>query len=307
VTIVKTKLMKNKKTLRWMFSGVICALILLFSSFKHKGDFLKLPKSLKENYAYVPGGKLILDEDPIEITAFYMSKYEVSNKEYNAFLDYLKESGAKEAYTLAQIDSGAWAREEEPFFNEPFKKHYHQHPAYANYPVVNITKEAAALYCEWLSKQVNGELENEAYRVTLRLPTKEEWLKAAMGKNRISTYSWGSPYLRNEKGQFMCNFKSLGSESIYYDEESKSYKVKRGLAILGKDNAMITAPVNAYSPSELGIYNLNGNVAEMTSNGLACGGSWNSAGYDVRNQSAVPFEEASPTVGFRPVIIIEKK
>jgi hypothetical protein len=49
---------------------------------------------------------------------------------------------------------------------------------------------------------------------------------------------------------------------------------------------------------------MNGNVAELVSDvDKAMGGSWNSAGYDVRNESFVSFQQPSSTVGFRPVII----
>jgi formylglycine-generating enzyme required for sulfatase activity len=73
------------------------------------------------------------------------------------------------------------------------------------------------------------------------------------------------------------------------------------------DNADVTAPVNSYAPNALGIYNLNGNVAEMTSEALACGGSWSSPGYDVRNESTVSLEGATPTIGFRPVLTFSPK
>jgi len=39
----------------------------------------------------------------------------------------------------------------------------------------------------------------------------------------------------------------------------------------------------------------------------AAGGSWHSTGYDIRNESMMPFDEASPEVGFRPIATLTKK
>jgi formylglycine-generating enzyme required for sulfatase activity len=67
-------------------------------------------------------------------------------------------------------------------------------------------------------------------------------------------------------------------------------------------SADLTAPAESYSPNGYGLYNMNGNVAEMISDGdFAVGGSWNSPGYDIRNQSIKKFKGAHPTVGFRIV------
>ena len=51
-----------------------------------------------------------------------------------------------------------------------------------------------------------------------------------------------------------------------------------------------------------------GNVAEMTSiKGLAIGGSYINAGYDVRIESTCEYNQPSPAIGFRPVITLIAK
>lgn len=192
---------------------------------------------------------------------------------------------------------------------EPMAQLYHHHPAYLGYPVVNITKEAALLYCEWLTTKLNTHLTEENFKVEVSLPTRNEWLRAANGDHRYPMYSWGGPYLRNDKGCFLSNFNSIGDESIHYNTESGEYEIKpmagRGNTYL-KDNAFFTAHVSSYFPNDYGIYNLNGNVAEMVQEGVACGGSWKSSGYDIRNASTTPINHVSTTIGFRPIFRIVK-
>ena len=69
----------------------------------------------------------------------------------------------------------------------------------------------------------------------------------------------------------------------------------------------MTAPVRLFTPSAYGLYHMNGNVAELTTEGLACGGSWNSTGYDVRIESMIEVDGPSPFVGFRPLLIIKER
>jgi formylglycine-generating enzyme required for sulfatase activity len=67
----------------------------------------------------------------------------------------------------------------------------------------------------------------------------------------------------------------------------------------------LTAPVRSYWPNDYGIYNMNGNVAEMVADkDIVAGGSWNDTGYDVRNKSEKPYKGAARTIGFRVVATV---
>ncbi|HKK40265.1 MAG TPA: hypothetical protein VJ949_12660, partial [Cryomorphaceae bacterium] len=74
------------------------------------------------------------------------------------------------------------------------------------------------------------------------------------------------------------------------------------------DLADVTAPVDGYAAHGFGLRQMNGNVAEILADSdQAAGGSWRSPGYDIRNESLMAFEGASPEVGFRPIAILTKK
>lgn len=198
----------------------------------------------------------------------------------------------------------------------PFANYYHSHPAYNHYPVVNISHEAAVLYCEWLtefnqSKGLFAEL--EGYKVTYRLPTHEEWLIAAKGEAHHAPYAWGNARLRDKKGNFMANFQIVPQEKMSFDPETGTYalqSVRDTSQVWDPEfhgSADVTAPVLSYAPNDLGLYNMNGNVAEMLSEpSLAAGGSWRHTGFDIRNESLMTYEGPSPFVGFRTVAVVEK-
>lgn len=291
-----------------IFSLSVVFLFFASNAKSQNKSIFKLSKSISKQYAFIPMGSFKLDSTTVSCQAFYISKYEISNLQYREFLADLKRNNKIENLKTALIDSTKW-RDDLMYF-EPYVNLYHTHPAYNNYPVVNISQKAAELYCTWLSEKLNKE--NPEYNFTVRLPQRIEWLHAASSGFNLSEYSWGGPYLRNAKGILQCNFKNYGAEHIHYDRENGIYTISKKPFNSSEintisDNAFCTAPVNSYFPSSYGLYNMNGNVSEMTQEGLACGGDWNCTGYDVRNESFYDFTESSPFVGFRPVISAVKK
>jgi formylglycine-generating enzyme required for sulfatase activity len=216
----------------------------------------------------------------------------------------LKKKGELEKLQIANIDSMLW-NTSFGWENNGFKDYYHNHPAYNDYPVVNITKEAAELYCEWLTEKYRvasgGELS-----LKFRIPTRAEWMRAARGNDHSNVYSWEGPYLRNDKGTVMANHLQIGTQNLTRNAESGEIelveKSQRIYPTILQSQADVTAPARSYWPNQFGFYNMNGNVAEMISDGdQAVGGDWHSPGFDIRNESVKEFKEAHPTVGFRVV------
>lgn len=290
------------KTLFYTLVIFLCASSIISTTLPNSKTIKLTQKALNEKYAFVPSSKNDTATKHLSIQSFIIGKYEVSNGDYQLFLLDLKTRGELEKLAVATIDSSRWSTKNN--FNTKYQDYYHSHPAYADYPVVNVSKEGAMLYCEWLSEKINQNL-GQSSKLVFRLPTKAEWIKAAKGKLEISEYAWGGPYLRNSEGQIMCNFLNLGSEAIARNLEGELYIETRSQGNYVDYHADVTAPVKSYWPNGFGLYNMNGNVAEMIDDEeVVVGGSWADPGFDVRNESEKAYVGASRTVGFRVVATV---
>lgn len=220
----------------------------------------------------------------------YIDKYEATNADYNAFLQNLKLSGNMAKYNEYRCDSAKWTQGKlANQFNEPMKDMYHWNPAYGNYPVVNVSYEAAKAYCEWLTKQYNLQRKRTYTQVVFRLPTPEEWRLAAGSGNAKATNPFSGPNVRDSRGCYLANIQP---------EPGKFFE----------DGGFFTVSVKSYEPNKYGMYNTLGNVAEMTSvKGQALGGSWYNLYEECNFGKTQKYTEANPEIGFRIVMeIIEQ-
>ncbi|MCE3294939.1 MAG: hypothetical protein K0R65_653 [Crocinitomicaceae bacterium] len=239
-----------------------------------------VPKKLKKDFAFVPSGLVVRNGDTLSVQAFYMSKGEVTNKEYRLFLADLKKNNKMEDYKAAYPDTLAWKK-----LNPAFLDYYFTHPAYEDYPVVNISHEAAQMYCTWFTEKMNSD-PRAKYVYRFRLPVREEFIRACRGEDHSRKYAWKYDGIQDEKGNVLCNH--------LRDEPNVAGSLS--------DNADITAPSRSYRPNDFGIYNLNGNVAEMTNvKDVATGGSWKDKAENVRNESTSVYSRPQPNIGFRMV------
>lgn len=253
-------------------------------------QLVKVPKTLKKNFSVIPTGLAVTSGDTVSVQSFFISKWEVTNSEYRTFLADLKASNKLNEYKMALPDTSQWIMKGATM--NAFKDYYFSHPAYDNYPVVNITYENAVKYCEWFTEKCNANPRN-AQKLKFRLPLREEFLRACRGDKHNNLYSWDGSNLRNSKGLILCNHTRVDSTA--------------GVAGNLYDNADITAPSKSYWPNDFNIYNLNGNVAEMLhEKGNAIGGSWGNRAEDVTNESISKYEGPSPMVGFRMVATVVK-
>ncbi len=237
---------------------------------------------------------------------FYMMSGEVTNLHYREFLYHLKAAGRMEEYEKARVHSEAWAAF--GFKDEAAARNYFEHPAYDEYPVVNITQEAARMYCEWLSTAI--EVKNPDFDVETRLPTEKEWMYAARGGLKDAPYPNGQ-YLQNGQGKYFYNFKALGDESIHQDTQTGTLTVKPDYASVFSGLMAYPKPSVSSMPNAFGLYNTSGNVAEMLQeDGRTKGGSFNSTGYDIRidaPDSYAGFKDASPFIGFRVLLTVKER
>jgi formylglycine-generating enzyme required for sulfatase activity len=294
-----------------LLAACTASLVLLAAFTPHKKSKIKLP----DEFVFIAGGtmhsgpdtcSLHNQADPhrVSVLSFYISKYEVTNGQYKQFYNEIVSKLSEEEKKLAACDTLGWRTE--VAYNEALVRYYYQHPGYNNYPVVSISHEGAKLYCQWLQKKI--EAENPGFTIEVSLPSKDQWVYAAQGGRSMAMYPWGNYYLRNRKGEFLCNFKRVGDQSIVRNRQTGKPEV-RELFLSGlSETAFYTAVVKSFYPNDYGLYNTCGNVAEMISQrGIAMGGSWNDYGGDVHIRSESRYDKPEPTIGFRPLITVKRK
>jgi formylglycine-generating enzyme required for sulfatase activity len=271
----------------------------VLSSFILGNKSVKLPnKALSNLCEFIPSGDVKIGDQFKTVQSFIMFNAEVTNSQYQEFLKELKDEGQIDKLNIAQIDTLNWNTNQGE--NGTLVKYYHTHPAYQNSPVVNISYESALLYCEWLTKKMQqAELISKEQR--FRLPTKEEFIRAARGDNHNQVYSWANAALQDNKGLAKCNFLNVNAENIHFNTMTNQFELKEINA--NHKLKSFTTSVKSFSPNHFGLYNLNGNVSEMIAEkGVALGGNYSSPGYDVRNESEITFTGVSTKIGFRPVL-----
>lgn len=238
----------------------------------------------------------------VKITpSIYISKYETTNEEYRRFVHYLKNSGKMDLWDKCVPDSNSWTSMR---YCEPLANFYFSHPAYNKYPVVAINQDAVIEYCKWLTEKYNTNSKGKFKKVIFRLPTKEEWVFAANCGDTLKQYTWGTGFVKNNRGHVMCNFKEW---ELVYDSATKKYKDQPAVSsnVFG---TKFTGPVKSFFANTFGIYNMCGNVAEMISEkGIAKGGSYADPADRVTIASEKNYTQSQPDIGFRVVMEIVEK
>ena len=157
--------------------------------------------------------------------------------------DYIYEEDNLEIYP----DTTVWIKDFNYSYNEPMHNDYFSHPAYQDYPVVGVSWDQAVAFCVWRTSYKNSyqKANNKPLVNYFRLPTEAEWEYAARGGIPSGIYPWGSPYLLNDRGCFLANFKPLRGD-------------------YSSDQAMYTVEAKSYLANDYNLYNMAGNVAEWT-------------------------------------------
>lgn len=277
-------------------------------------------KMNKKEYALIPTGTTVYKNDTISVHSFYMQTTEVTNLQYRTFLIDQLIQGKTTEFLEAKPDQEMWVKKFPYSFNQPMANLYFSHPAYDEYPVVNISRKAAEMYCKWLTSETNAVLKsmNKPLLNDWRLPVDVEWAYAARNNTYDCKYANGHKFLRDSKGRYEMNFNCFSIDECKYDSVLKLYKPDKNkiksFHPFTEDGGFHTVYTRSYQPNYYGIYCMAGNVSEMVylfnkptkkiiGNGTK-GGSWFSCDrfLEIDAEDEFPDENGpSPLIGFRPV------
>lgn len=195
----------------------------------------------------------------------FVSKYEVSNSQWLSYLlDVKGQFGANSnEYKSALPDTTVWI--------PSIASTYLRHPAYANYPVVGISYEQALQFCKWNEekKRKNCEIGSN---VSCRLLKSCEW-------DIIANIPMSKANKRN-----------LSSNLIH----AKSSEIN--------ENTVPTTDIYAYIPNDKGLYNVIGNVSEMTlEKGISRGGNFSAEERNDILKVSFPYTKPEKWLGLRVV------
>jgi len=221
-----------------MFRLVSITLLMFFNSCSKKPVNPDTPMVLVPAGPYDMGATSSGYTQPvhtINIPAFYIDIYEVTNAQYKAFCD---------------ATSRKYPPDPEYFFEPNYLKrllctirirrsrylNYFTNSTYANYPVVNISWEDAHAYAAWVGK---------------RLPTEAEWERAALGNLDNRQWPWGDNPMSFERKPGLMR-KWIASYANLNDNYEPA------------DGYEYTSPVGNYPKgiSPVGCYDMEGNVGE---------------------------------------------
>ncbi len=165
--------------------------LLVFAGRSESGSIGMNPKFVNDghgDYLYVPAGPFKMGDNfgdglprerpvhTVDVSAFYIGKFEVTNAEWKAFRD-------DPGYDDASLWPGnrVMPKNQIPYWTQA-NNHGGGTPGTENYPVLGVNWDGAVAYCNWISKKTGKKY---------RLPTEAEWEKAARGTDQ-RRYPWGN-------------------------------------------------------------------------------------------------------------------
>ena len=232
---IRRRIIENIKTDKKyiaLIGGGILIIVIFLTIYFIKPSFISGPKPV-EDMVLIPAGDFIMGSTEEEA----LVAYELCVKEEGDYCvneDYLTEYPQRKVYLKDfYIDRKEVSNEEYRMFVEATG---HRSPLYwndstlnsPNQPVVGVSWDDAQAYCQWLGK---------------RLPTEEEWEKAARGTDGRK-WPWGNDWDASKLNHGMGGLPG-------YDDS---------------DGYLYTAPVGSeLGISPYGVLNMAGNVLEWTS------------------------------------------
>ena len=145
-------------------------------------------------------------------------------------------------------------------------------------------------YCEWLTAEYRHKRGKKGDMLLCKLPTEAEWLLITDADS--SGFPRGIHGGKDNAGKYQVNIKTMRGDSVTIFEDGGFYTVKEDL----------------YLPNRFGLYNVIGNVSEMTDvRNISKGGNWWSLIKDCAVDKRDTFHTPDPRVGFRVFVQVLRK
>lgn len=168
------------------------------------GELGWTPRDL-DDMILISAGEFVYQAKPHKLPAFQIAKYPVTNAQFKRFVlagGYNNPQGwSKEGWQYREKEN--WERPrywDDARFNNPLQ------------PVVGVSWYEAEAYCNWLKDETG-----KAYR----LPTEEEWEKAASGK-KGKIYPWGKEFDPRKANTYESNLNATTPVMMYPGGKSES-------------------------------------------------------------------------------------
>ncbi len=205
---------------------------------------IHIPESVPAGMVYIPAGYFFIGGEnsryyrshEISIPSFFIRKYEVTFGEYLEFWKELKTKDEKEKH-VSKIIFDASERAFADAWDSDGKL---ISPLRENLPVVGILLESAMAYCDWLSRKTGRKF---------MLPSAEQWEKAARGVDGRN-FPWGNGF--NAK----------------YANINENTGARKDFGYFAPPGSL-PRDISVY-----GLFDMGGNVREMTSSKFVDGGAF---------------------------------
>ena len=285
-------------------SLIFCFLIIsLICSVSTRVQASPIDNKCPEEMVFIPGGTFNIGSDTnyeseksasdVTMDSFCIDRHEVTNAEFRQFVEatgyqtIAERPLSKEQFpTLSeeqrQPGSLVFQPPSEGIEQVAYLSWWHwtvganwQHPygpdsnikGKDNYPVIHIAYDDAVAYANWKGKT---------------LPTEAQWEYAGRGGLKDQDFSWGNRYSAKKANTWQGIFPFLNTK---------------------QDGHLGTAPVESFPPNGYGLYDMTGNVWELTSD-------WYSVGHGGKEHSLNPtgptknasFDPTKPSEGSLHVI-----
>jgi hypothetical protein len=280
----------------------------------------RIIKSDKGLYTHVPSYKLIYKGVNTILDAFSVRNVCITNLEYKTFLADLLIQKRSSDYLNAQIKTENWIKQD---YNS-LANVYFQDEKYNDFPVVNVNRKGAELFCDWLQEELKLYVMKNNLKfpdLKIRLPYDNEAIFAAREGYAKISFEEGYNTIYDEceglvdhtftKRAQLAKKRVKRMDTLYSVFVTNKYwwKEKEILDFYSQGNKYYrNIPGDSIFSDRMKVLTKIGRVSEMvmqknSDNTWLSGQTWKTKAEYLKLESEFKLNKSSPFVGFRVVLI----